>query len=189
MKKSITKEEINDLPLYQFEGEIHLIETKKDALKAIKALKNEKVLGFDTETRPSFKKGERYKISLVQLATDTDAYLFRINKISFLKELAQILENPDTVKTGVAVRDDIKGLQKIFPFEDSNFIDLAQVAKSKKIQNFGLRALTAICLGKRLSKRAKISNWEQDKLTKDQIHYAACDAVVGLKIFDVLKKD
>lgn len=182
-KKSISKDEINLLPRYQFTGVIHLVETQEDALVAANKLKNEVILGFDTETRAAFKKGESYNISLLQLATGADAYLFRLNKFKMIQELIDILENPNIVKTGVAIRDDIKGLNKRFSFSANNFIDLAEVAKEKKIENFGLRALTAIFLDKRLSKNSKVSNWDKSILTPEQITYAACDAVVGHEIY------
>jgi ribonuclease D len=185
-KLSITKDEINQLPRYEFSGDTHLIETQEGALKAALALKDEAILGFDTETRAAFKKGESYDISLLQLATATDAYLFRLNKFKMIKELVDILEDPSVIKTGVAIRDDVKGLQKMFSLNESNFIDLATVAKEKNIQNFGLRALTAIFLGAKLSKKAKISNWNRQELTPEQISYAASDAVVGYEIYQRL---
>ncbi len=183
---SISKEEINQLPLYQFDGTIIIIETKEAALESIKLIENEPILGFDTETRAAFRKGETYDVSLLQLATPTHAYLFRLNKFKIMPELTAILANPAIVKAGVAVRDDIKAIKKLLDFEDKNFVDLADVAREKKIKNFGLRALTAICLKKRLSKKGKISNWELKQLNRMQITYAACDAVVGCEIYNVL---
>ncbi|MBT5953778.1 3'-5' exonuclease domain-containing protein 2 [bacterium] len=185
---SIQKEDINKLPLYSFNGSITLIESKKDALKAIKELKKEPILGFDTETRPSFRKGESHPVSLLQFATKTNAYLFRLNKFPFKYELASILEDENIVKTGVAIRDDIKALEKLYPFTANSFIDLADVAKEKNITCFGLRALTAIFLKKRLSKTAKTSNWAQPTLTPAQISYAACDAVVSFRIYQELHR-
>jgi ribonuclease D len=185
-KIKISKEEINELPLYRFNGSIKLIDSKEEALKAIEALKGETLLGFDTESRPAFKKGESYDISLLQLATSTHAYLFRLNKIPVIQGLVDILTDPNIVKTGVGIQDDVKGLKKLFPFEEKNFVDLAKIAQEKRIVNFGLRALTAICLKKRLSKSTKISNWERQVLTPAQLHYAACDAVVGFEIYGEL---
>ena len=183
---TISKDEINELPLYQFGGKITLVESKEEALKAVTLLKDEKILGFDTETRAAFKKGERYDVSLLQLGNATHAYLFRLNKFPLIPELTDILEDSNIVKAGVGIRDDIKGLQKLHPFTAGNFVDLAEVAKEKDIVNFGLRALTAICLNKRLSKKAKVSNWARQELTPDQISYAACDAVVGFEIYQKL---
>jgi ribonuclease D len=182
-KKSITKDEINDLPMLKFNGKIEVITEIDKALLAIEKLANEKELGFDTETRPSFKKGERYEISLLQLSTKDCAYLFRLHKFKFPKQLADILSNQEIIKAGVAVHDDIKGLQRLYSFEANGFIELADEAKNQGYKNFGLRALTAIFLKQRLSKRAKISNWENHQLTTAQIHYAAADAYVGLQIF------
>jgi ribonuclease D len=183
---TISKDEINQLPLYVFKGSITLIESEEDALSAVKLLRNEKVLGFDTETRAAFKKGESYDVSLLQLATATHAYLFRLNKFKMMKELVDILADSNIVKTGVAVRDDIKAIQKLHEFTPGNFVDLAEVAKEKNIINFGLRALTAIFLNGRLSKNAKVSNWARQELTDQQISYAACDAVVGFEIYHKL---
>lgn len=180
---SIRKDDINKLPLYQFKGKTHLIESLEDALIAVNELKAETILGFDTETRAAFKKGESYDVSLIQLATKTNAYLFRINLTGMFQELADILANPGIVKSGVGLRDDIKAIKKLHPFSENGFVDLAEVAKEKKIENFGLRALTAIMLNMRLSKKAKISNWERKELTPDQVSYAACDAVVGYEIY------
>lgn len=188
LKLTITKEEINDMPQYTFDGKISIIFKEEQLDKVIKELKGEPVLGFDTETRAAFKKGERYDVSLLQLATSSKAYLFRLNKFKLTTQLTDILSDPNIVKAGVAIRDDIIGLQKLCPFKDQGFVELADVAKSKNIEKFGLRALTAICLGKRLSKKENTSNWEKGKLTDSQIHYAACDAIVGFEIYHKLCK-
>lgn len=187
-QKSITKEEINQLPRYDFAGDVQVIDSQDKVLQAVEDLKSESVLGFDTETRPAFKKGERYRVSLLQLATESTVYLFRLNMLFDLKDIFEILADPKIVKAGVAIRDDIKGLNKLYAYKAANFVDLAHIAKEKEIENFGLRALTAIVLGKRLSKKAKISNWEQSKLTSAQINYAACDAAVGLAIYNLFKE-
>lgn len=183
---SITKDEINLLPTYQYQGTIVLIETAEDALAAIENIKNEPVLGFDTETKASFKKGEHYDIALLQLATKTHSYLFRLSKFKLMPELTALLADPNIIKAGVAVRDDIKGLQKLLPFKEQGFVELADIAKEKNIENFGLRALTAILLKSRLSKKAKVSNWQKSELTPAQIAYAASDASVGYEIYHLL---
>lgn len=183
IKSKISKEEINELEMLKFTGKIEVITDLDRALEVANLLSNEKVLGFDTETKPSFKKGESYDISLLQLATNTHAYLFRLNQFKFPKELANLFSNKDIAKVGVAVRDDIKGLQKLLPFKEQSFFDLATKAKEIGVNNFGLRALCALFLGYRLSKKAKLSNWEQGTLTEAQIHYAACDAWVGHEIY------
>ncbi|HXH31229.1 MAG TPA: 3'-5' exonuclease [Bacteriovoracaceae bacterium] len=181
--KFISKEEINELPLYHFEGKFELIDTNEKALTAVKEISEYKVLGFDTETRPSFRKGEVYKASLLQLATVNRTYLFRLNKLSDYSGLSRILTDEHTIKVGVAILDDVKGLQKLFPVDLKGFVDIAKHVEKQGFTSFGLRALTAIFLGKRLSKKAKITNWEKDVLTSEQLTYAACDAQVGLLIY------
>jgi len=186
-KTSIEKDEINKLEMLKFQGTIHLVTDTKEAISIASKLANEPILGFDTETRPSFKKGETYDVSLLQLSTEDDAYLFRLNKMDFPKELALLLADPKIVKAGVAVRDDIKSLQKLHPFKEESFCELQEFAKKLKVKNFGLRALCAIFLNYRLSKRAKITNWEQTPLTDAQLQYAACDAWVGLQVYKQMK--
>ncbi len=179
----ISKEEINELPMFEYYGEIVLIENLDQALECIEKLSHEKFLGFDTETRPSFSKGEFHPVALLQLASENCAYLFRLNKFKFPKELGDLLAREDIVKAGVAIHDDLKGLQKLRPFTPGGFIDVAKESEKRGITTFGLRALTAIFLGFRLSKAAKVTNWEKPELTDPQIMYAASDAVVGLGIY------
>jgi len=182
-KSKISKDEINELEMLKFSGPIEVITDLDRAREVAILLAKESVLGFDTETKPSFKKGESYDVSLLQLATNSHCYLFRLHFFEFPKELADILADTNIAKVGVAVRDDIKALQKLYPFKDGSFFDLATKAKEIGVNNFGLRALCAIFLGFRLSKKAKLSNWEQGTLTESQIHYAACDAWVGHEIY------
>ena len=185
-KKSISKEQINQLPLYQYRGHVEVIDSKEKALIAARKLQKHKILGFDTETRPSFKKGEYYDASLLQLGTDSEVYLFRLRQTSLIPEVIEILESSHIIKTGVAINDDIKALKKFHNFSEKNFVDLATMAKKKGIENFGLRALVAIFLSKRLSKREQTSNWDRKVLTESQISYAASDAAVGYKIYKSL---
>ena len=182
-KPFISKEEINDLPLLEYHGTIEIIESHEKALEAIKKLATEKALGFDTESRPCFAKGESYPIAMIQLATLNCAYLFRLNRMPFPKELLDILSNEKIIKAGVGIPDDLKGIHKLSPFTPRGFIDLSSEAKQKGFTSLGLRALTAIFLGQRLSKAAKVTNWERVVLTEAQVKYAACDALVGLKIY------
>lgn len=182
--KKITKEEIALLPFINFEGETQLVISKEKCIKVMEYLNAQTLVGFDTECRPAFTKGESYDISLLQLSTDDQAYLFRLNKFEMPDELIEFLSNPDIIKTGVAIRDDIKGLKKLRPFKDQGFVELQTIAKERNIENFGLRGLTAVLFGKRLSKRAQVSNWEQDKLSPAQVKYAATDAWIGLQIYN-----
>ncbi|MCD6354674.1 MAG: 3'-5' exonuclease domain-containing protein 2 [Prolixibacteraceae bacterium] len=183
-KESITKEELTDLPLKWFEGKILVVDTPEKAKYAADVLSSQTIIGFDTETRPSFKKGVINKVSLLQLSTKTEAFLIRLNKIGFPEEIRKILSSPKIVKPGVAIRDDIKGLQILKKFQPRNFVELQEMAKDLGIQNFSLKKLTAIALGFRISKSQQLSNWEADALTEAQQIYAATDAWTALKIFE-----
>ena len=183
-KKEITKDEINELPIRKSSGKMHVITDENDCLLAIKELKKNKILGFDTETRPSFKKGEKHDVCLLQLSTKDDAYLFRLNKYALSNELKELLADKDIIKSGVAVRDDIKGLRKLNDFEPGGFVELADLAKKLEIKQLGLRSLSAMILGVRISKQFKLTNWEQPNLNNDQLCYAATDAWIGLLLYN-----
>lgn len=147
------------------------------------SLRSATFLGFDTETRASFKVGEVYNVALLQLATDTDVYLFRLRGMHQFEFIKNIFEDQKILKVGVAIRDDLKLLQKLFKFDPKNFIELQSVAKEKGLKNMGLRGMTEEVLQASLSKKAKISNWDVNVLSADQIMYAATDAWIGLKIY------
>jgi len=182
-KESITTEELTDLPLKWFEGEIMVIDSNKSLRQAEKILSNQAVIGFDTETKPSFKKGVNNKVALLQLSTREQAFLIRVNRIGLSKKICSILSNPDIIKPGVAIRDDIKGLQEWKWFKPQGFIELQDSAKELGIQNFSLKKLTAIACGFRISKGAQLSNWEAEELTEKQQIYAATDAWTALEIY------
>lgn len=179
----ITKEEINRLPMKQYEGPIHLIRTPDDAEKAAEKLKQETLLGFDTETRPTFRVGEYYQPSLLQLATGTEVFLFQIKLTGLNKGLCDLLSSPDIIKTGVSIRSDVSELRKLTDFEPAGFIELATCAKQAHIKNLGLRGLAALLLGFRVSKREQTSNWAKPELTESQLRYAATDAWLGREIY------
>jgi len=183
---SITKEEIAELSQRFFEGEIILVDNLQKFERAIPSLLEQKVLGFDTESRPSFKKGRTNHVALLQLATSKVAYLFRINKIGVPPEIGHILSNPDIIKVGVAIKDDLSKLHKIREFKPDGFIELQKFVKNYQIENSGLKNLAAIVLGIRISKSQQLSNWESDVLTYPQQVYAATDAWVGYEIYQKL---
>lgn len=187
-KSTISKEEIRKLPLLVFQGIIHIIDTPEKVKNAIIQLNNEKQLGFDTETKPVFKKGVFHKIALVQISTETDAFLFRLNKIGFPIEIINLLENEAIQKIGADIKIDIKGLKKIKNFSPAGFIDIQKNAEKLGIKNLSLRNLTGIVLNNRLSKRQQLSNWEKEELSPGQQNYAATDAYVCLEIFKLLKQ-
>jgi ribonuclease D len=187
-KRHITKAEINLLPMQQYEGPIHLCTTVEEAETAAKKLLKEPLLGFDTETRPAFRKGESYDPSLLQLATENAVYLFQIQQCGLIPSLLQVLSSPRIVKAGVAIDRDITELQAVMPFEPDGFVELATCAREARIKNLGLRGLTAILFGFRISKREQVSNWARKDLTDSQMTYAATDAWLGRKIYLAFKE-
>ena len=186
MRKSISNDELAELPLSAFEGVIHVIEQPEELDRAIKHLSNQNIIGFDTESRPAFKKGQIFPVSLLQLSTSDEAFLFRINKIGLPAPLIKILASPRILKIGVAIRDDIKILQRIVPFKPSGFIELQDLVKDYGIENFSLKKLSAIVLGFRISKSQRLTNWDADDLTEQQLIYGATDAWVSCEIYKQL---
>ena len=183
-KESITNDELTEMPLKSFEGEIIVVDSKRKIKRAVKELSRHRVIGFDTETKPSFKKGVNNKVALLQLSTRNRAYLFRINRFGLPAEIVDLLTSKDILKPGVAIRDDIKGLQEYTAFEPAGFIELQDEAKEMGIQNFSLKKLTAIACGFRISKGQQLTNWEAPELTEAQQLYAATDAWASLVIFE-----
>jgi ribonuclease D len=184
--ENISAEEMQSFELSWFKGEIILVDNAETFLKVIPLLKGKKILGFDTETKPTFKKGVTHKVSLLQLATNDLACLFRINKIGLPDELIEILSDESIIKTGVAIHDDLKVLKAIRKFSPHGFIDLQTFVKDFGIQSSGLKKLTAIVLGFRISKGQQVTNWEAEELTEPQINYAATDAWVCHEIYNRL---
>lgn len=187
-KQKITKEEINVLPRKSFNGEIIYVDSPEAFHKFFPEINGNKLLGFDTETKPSFKKGENNEVALLQLSTAEKAFLFRLNFIGMPSPLAEILSDPNVIKAGVALRDDISGLQKLRDFEPAGFIDLQDYVKEFAIEDNGLKKLVANILGFQISKRQQTSNWEHETLTEAQIEYAATDAWVCNLIYRRLKE-
>lgn len=181
--ESVTDEDLKKLPVMQFEGKVQLIDSMQKFRQAMREITRCKILGFDTETRPSFKKGTRHKVSLLQLSDDHNAWLFRLNLIGLPPELAALLANPDIVKIGVAVHDDIKALRHLTPFEAGGFVDLQTVVADHGIKQLGLKRLSAIILGFSISKSQQTSNWEAPGLSPQQQVYAATDAWVCRRIY------
>lgn len=182
-KKSITDEELAELPLAFFEGKIHLIEKVEQLTDAVNYLKTQTILGFDTETRPSFKKGQNHHVALLQLSTADQAFLIRTNLIGLSPGLIRVLASPSILKIGAAIRDDIKILQKVAPFKPGGFVELQEMVKLYGIENFSLKKLAAIVGGVRISKSQRLTNWEAPVLTEQQQIYAATDAWIAYVIY------
>ena len=188
-KENITKEELIDLPLRWFDGEIVVVDNLEKLQMAVEILSKAKVIGFDTETKPAFKKGVFNKVALLQLSVKDKAFLFRLNRIGLPAEICKILSNPKIIKPGVAINDDIKGLNKLKAFKAKGFIELQEHAKSLGITDFSLKKLAAITCGFRISKGQQLSNWEAEVLTEAQQIYAATDAWAALEIFENFSKN
>jgi ribonuclease D len=188
LKKSISNDELSALPLASFSGDIHVIKNIEESNHALDYLKNQSLLGFDTETKPSFSKGPNNPVSLLQLSTSDKAFLFRINLIGLQPGLIKILSSSKILKIGVAIRDDIKILQQISPFKPAGFIELQEMVGEYGIENFSLKKLSAIVLGIRISKSQRLSNWDAKELSEPQQIYAATDAWVALEIYSRLLK-
>jgi ribonuclease D len=182
----ISREQIYQLPLKLFEGTIHLVDSETNFDKIINRLNKELVLGFDTETRPTFRKGKTNQVALLQLSTNTDAYLFRLNRIGLPESLAKLLASKNIMKIGVALKDDLRTLRKLREFKPEGFIDLQQYVKDFGIEDNGLKKLVANILNFRISKGQQTSNWELEDLSPQQMEYAATDAWVCYEIFKKL---
>ena len=188
LNEHITPEEIECLEIISFPGEINVISTTgKKFSEAIKHLREQIFIGFDTETKPNFNANTpRHKTALLQLASETKAFLFRVNKIGLPQELADLLSNPEITKVGAATTDDIRGLRCYREFEPRRFIDLQDFVEQYGILEKSVRKLAAIILGKRISKAQQLSNWEAAKLTPAQQLYAATDAWICVKMYKKL---
>lgn len=185
----ISKEEVNQLPRIDFEGEVVIVSSDEEVPAALARLRSAKRLGFDTETRPVFRKADAHRTpALLQLATEDYCALFQLKKVQHLDRVFAILADPSILKTGVAVRDDLRALQVLSPFEPQQFLDLSRLATDLGVVTVGLRNLTAIFMGGKLSKRAQLSNWESSRLSREQIRYAATDAWVSLRLYEIISE-
>lgn len=185
---TITNEQLNELPMRNFEGEIIVIDNEASMERAAGVLQGETLLGFDTETRPAFQKGTRYKMALMQISTADTALLFRLHSCTLSKEVVKILENPGVLKIGAALHDDLSGLQKVCRFRPAGFVDLQSRIEHWGIQEKSVKKMAAIALGIKISKAQRLSNWEAVNLTPSQRDYAAMDAWVCREIYAKLQK-
>ena len=182
----ISNEQTALLPAIEFRGKILLVEQERDIAEACKQLAQQPQIGFDTETRPSFRPGVTFRVSLLQRSTPTICYLFRLNKIPLAKPILQLLENKEVLKIGADVAGDLRSLRQIRHFRDGGFVDLQTIAPQWGIEEKSLRKLSAIVLGQRVSKAQRLSNWEAATLTDKQQLYAATDAWVCTRIYEQL---
>ncbi|TRX63015.1 3'-5' exonuclease [Carboxylicivirga sp. M1479] len=182
MEKTISKEALNDLPLKHFEGRVDVVEDENTVEELVKELEQHNCIGFDTETKPSFQKGKINQVSLLQFSTETKAYLFRLNKTGMHPAIVRLLSNPNILKVGVGIRDDIRGLNRLHEFDHAGFVEIQDHVKRVDIEDTSLKKLAGIVLNFRVSKRQRLSNWEAPRLSEGQVIYAATDAWVALKL-------
>lgn len=187
IKNTISKAEIASLTKEVFPGRIFLIYSEEEADKAVNYLKQQKIVGVDTETKPSFKRGKVHKVALLQISTEDTCFLFRLNRIGMPASLQEFLKN-DTLKIGLSLKDDFMMLQKRKDVhaEEGNWIELQDYVCHFGIEDRSLQKIYANLFGKKISKSQRLSNWEADTLTEAQMQYAATDAWACVKIYNCL---
>ena len=174
--REISREEMAALPIRRYEGEIVLVADHRALVRATEDIGLEAVVGWDTETRPAFRKGEMYLPSLVQVATSRAVYVFQLARLDVSAQVAGFFAAPGIVKVGISVKDDLTKLAMVFPLEPAAVLDAGTVAKRHGMEQTGLRNLAGIFLGFRVPKGAKTTNWAAARLSEQQITYAATDA-------------
>lgn len=182
-RRKLSKEEINTLPIRRYEGEVRLVRSEEELQAALAVLHQEKVVGFDTETKPTFRKGKLNSPALVQLAAAEVVFLVQLVWIPLNAALTDLLSNPSIFKVGVSIHDDMRELQKQYPFEPGGVVDLGDVARAHKLETQGLRNLAANFFHCRISKGSQCSNWSLPVLSERQVSYAATDAWIGRKVY------
>ena len=185
---AISKDELASLEVARFSGEIKIIENEADIPDAVNELRKEKMVGFDTETKPSFRKGQYHNVALIQFATSEKAFPFRINKTGFSRHLIDFFEDNEILKIGLSTRDDFLNLNRQCKFEPQNFIEIQNYVKDFLITDNSLSKIYAILFGKRISKGQRLTNWEDDCLSEAQQDYAALDASACLEIYNYLRE-
>ena len=185
-QSTITNEQTAQLSPAQFDGKIIVIQNETQIEEACRDLASQRIIGFDTETRPSFKAGVTNKVSLLQLSSQERCYLIRLNRVKLHSAILKILSNPNIIKIGADVAGDIRSLHVLRNFKERGFLDLQKIVSAWGIEEKSLRKMSAIVLGERVSKAQRLSNWEANQLTPQQQIYAATDAWVCIKIYEKL---
>lgn len=188
IRNIIDKAEVNLMPPVCYEGKIHVAETPQDAERAVTYLRQFPMLGIDTETRPSFRKGLRYQVSLLQVATEQECFLLRLNLTGLTLPMIQLLESPNILKVGLSLKDDFAMLRARSPFQPQAYVELQEYASTFGIEEKSLQKIYALLFGQKISKSKRLSNWDQPKLTLPQQEYAAIDAWACLKIYRKLEE-
>ena len=187
--KKLSKNEINSLPQTQFDGDVEVLSSNDNVQAAVNYLMNYDLIGFDTETKPTFVKGPLNPPSILQLACIDKVYIFQLDNESLYKKLFPILSNGNITKCGVSVDRDLIELMYLSPFDPLSFVDLGNIARDNDVPHHGLRGLVAMFLKHRISKGAQISDWSKTVLSQSQITYAATDAWISLKLFEAFEQN
>ena len=184
---SIDKQDVNQMPQVTFHGRIHIIDSISQVKSAVTALRTSAIAGFDTETRPSFKRGEHHRVALLQLSTESDAFLIRLNKTGIPTPLKRYLEDPEIIKVGLSTIDDFHQLASICDIHPAGFVELQELVKRYNISDMSLQKIYAILFQHKISKGQQLTNWENTTLTDAQQQYAAIDAWACLRIYRYLQ--
>ena len=187
--KKLSKNEINSLPQIKFNGDVEVLSSNDNVQEAVNYLMNYDLIGFDTETKPTFVKGPLNPPSILQLACIDKVYIFQLDNESLYKKLFPILSNENITKCGVSVDRDLIELMYLSPFDPLSFVDLGNIARDYDVPHHGLRGLVAMFLKHRISKGAQISDWSKTILSQSQITYAATDAWISLKLFEAFEQN
>jgi ribonuclease D len=181
--RELSRDEVNELPIKRYEGEVRLVESAQELERVAAEWREERAVGFDTETRPAFKPGESYLPALAQIATARRVYLVPLQRLDGSEALRSLLEASRTVKAGVGMPDDMRALRKSFEFAEKAIVDLGAVARKHGLKQSGVRYLAALLLGTRIPKGTKTSNWAAARLSPQQIAYAATDAWICRELY------
>lgn len=182
------KEAIHELPQVLFTGRIIVITSEKKAEKAVDFLLKQSILGVDTETRPVFRKGQSYKVSLLQVATHDTCFLFRLNILGITPSIKRLLENTKTKMIGLSWHDDLLALHKRSDFKKGNFIDLQDIIGDLGIKDLSLQKLYANIFRQKISKRQRLTNWNNETLSEKQKQYAATDAWACIQLYEEIMR-
>lgn len=183
LKRRPSREEINSMPLRGYNGDVKIVRSLTQWREAKEDLTGDGIIGFDTETRPTFRKGKINAPALIQMATAKAVYIVQLGWLPFGEPIADILADPKIIKVGVGIQDDMKSLANVYAFKPDGLVDLGELAENNNFQSHGLRTLAASLFGWRISKGSQCSNWSVRQLSERQIAYAATDAWIGRKIY------
>lgn len=184
---SIEKQAVNQMTRVTFPGHIHIVDAISQVKSAVNALRTAPVIGFDTETRPTFKRGDRHTVALLQLSTDDDAFLFRLNMTGIPAPIKELIEDDSIIKVGLSTTDDFNQLTRVCDIHPAGFVELQQLVKQFQISDMSLQKIYAILFKQKISKGQQLTNWEAQYLTEGQQSYAAIDAWACLKIYQFLQ--